>query len=129
MLLAVVDDLLFSSKIRAAAERAGESVSFTRTHEDVVAQVKAIQPGLVIFDLDRDSLDPVAAIREIRSREAEHRTRLVAFARHTSIDRIEAARQAGIDLVLARSAFFSALGEIIGGAGSSGPGVSPPEAS
>jgi CheY-like chemotaxis protein len=113
MVLAVVDDLLFSSKIRAAAERAGQPVTFVRTREGLVDRIAAMQPSLVIFDLDRDPLDPVSAIREIRARETGRRNRLVAFVRHTSTDRIAAAREAGADLVLARSAFFTTLGDVL----------------
>lgn len=129
MILAVVDDLLFSSKIRVAAERAGQPVSFVRARDSVVPQVAAVKPSLVIFDLDRESLDPIAAIREIRARDEARQVRLVAFVRHTSVDRIDAARQAGIDLVLARSAFFSTLADVIAASVPVPLSVAPPEAS
>ena len=41
--------------------------------------------------------------------------KLVAFVRHTSAERIAAAREAGIDVVLARSAFFPALAGMLAG--------------
>jgi CheY-like chemotaxis protein len=114
MILAAVDDLIFASKIRAAAKAAGRGVTFARSSDQVLAEVESAKPELVIFDLDREPLDPLGAIRRIRSGDARS-PRLVAFARHTSVERIAAARAAGIDLVLARSAFFPALGDMLAG--------------
>jgi CheY-like chemotaxis protein len=109
MIIAAVDDLLFASKIRAAADRAGRSVTFVRSAPEVASAVLAARPELTIFDLDRPALEPVAAIRAVRADERGRQLRLVAFVRHTSADAIRAARDAGVDVVLARSAFFPAL--------------------
>ncbi len=113
MTIAVVDDLMFASKIRATAERAGAEVTFVRTRDAVLPAISTNRPSLVIFDLDREPLDPLGAIREIRADQQLRSTRLVAFVRHTSGELIAAAREAGIDQVLARSAFFPALADML----------------
>lgn len=117
MVLAVVDDLLFSSKIRGAAEHVGESIAFVRARADVVPQLVATGARTVIFDLERTPLDPVGAIREIRAREDLAPVRILAFVRHTNTDTIAQARAAGADVVLARSAFFPALPDLLTGSG------------
>jgi CheY-like chemotaxis protein len=119
MVLAVVDDLFFGSKIQSAVSHAGEHVTFVRAAEAVLPAMIEGRPAMVIFDLDRDALDPLGAIRAIRAHPELQSTRLIAFVRHTSSARIADARAAGIDLVQARSAFFPALAGLLApGAGS-----------
>jgi len=120
MVMAVVDDLIFASKIRAAAAHAGVQVAFVRSRDAVLPEIADRRPSLVIFDLDREPLDPLGAIRAIRADAGLRSTRLVAYVRHTSADLIVAAREAGIDQVLARSAFFPALAAMLA------PGPSSP---
>lgn len=116
MILAVVDDLLFSSKIRATAERAGRSVVFVRSRSDVVPEIRTRKPSLVIFDLDRPSLDAISAIAEIKAQPELASLPLIGFVSHVRADIIDAARRAGIDQVLARSAFVAKLPELVAAA-------------
>ena len=83
MVIAVVDDLLFSSKIRAVASQTGTQITFVRERAAIVDAVRRGAPTLVIFDLDRDALDPVGAIaRDSRDRRSEGRPhRRLRFAR------------------------------------------------
>lgn len=126
MIIALVDDLMFGSKIRAAADHAKTSVTFVRSRDALLPELLAARPSLVILDLDRDALDPIGAIRAIRGDSRVRSTRLVAFVRHTSAEAIARAREAGVDQVLARSAFFPALAGMLAGAApaSSGAGGS-----
>ncbi|MEZ5318976.1 MAG: hypothetical protein R2752_16365 [Vicinamibacterales bacterium] len=117
MVVALVDDLLFASKIRAAAEAAGQQIRFIRSAGDALPAVEADGVRLVLLDLDRDALQPQQLIEAIRARDALRDVRVAAFVRHTSTDRITAARAAGADVVLARSAFFPALPDLLTGAG------------
>ena len=113
MVLVAVDDLLFSSKIRSIAEHVGEPIAFVRSRAEIVPKLLESGARAVIFDLDRATLDPVGAIKEIRSRSDLSRVRVLAFVRHTNGETIVQARQAGADVVLARSAFFPALPDIL----------------
>lgn len=117
MVLAVVDDLLFSSKIRSVAEHVGEPIAFVRSRAEVVPALIDKGARAVIFDLDRSPLDPIGAITEIRSRSDLAQVRVLAFVRHTSADAIAQARRAGADVVLARSAFFPALPDLLSHSG------------
>ena len=51
MVLVAVDDLLFSSKIRATAKQVGVELAFARSRQEVLDQARALTPPLVIFDL------------------------------------------------------------------------------
>jgi DNA-binding NarL/FixJ family response regulator len=113
MVLIAVDDLLFSSKIRAAAKAAGVEITFARTPDDIMRAMREARPALVIFDLNSGKTDPVATIAAIKSEPALAGVRTVGFASHVHTDLIAAARQAGADDVLPRSAFAANLADIL----------------
>ena len=115
MVLAVVDDLLFSSKIRAVAGAVGRRAVFARDHASIATSIRTYKPDLIIFDLDRAELDPIGAIREIRSQDELKHVKLVGFASHIHADLFQQARDAGIDLALARSGFVAALPDLLTG--------------
>ena len=113
MIVCVLDDLLFSVKISTAAKSLGTDVYFERTPGMAVARVKEKQPTLVIFDLNSAKLNPLAVIAALKGDPATRSIRTLGFVSHVHTDVIEAARQAGVDEVLARSAFSARLGEIL----------------
>ncbi len=113
MIVCVLDDLLFSVKISTAAKLLGSDVYFERTPGMAFTRVKETQPSLVIFDLNSVKLNPLAAIAELKADPATRGIRTLGFVSHVHTDVIEAARQAGVDEVLARSAFSAQLKEIL----------------
>ena len=113
MVLAAVDDLLFSSKIRATAKQAGVELAFARSPQEVLDQARALNPALVIFDLNSGKTDPVATIAALKSDAVLGTLRVLAFASHVHTELIASARQAGADQVLPRSAFAAHLAEIL----------------
>jgi len=117
MIVAVVDDLLFSSKIRGAAQHAGQPIHFVRSAAAVVGDIREKQPSLVIFDLDRTSLAPIAGIENVKAQPDLAHIPLVGFVSHVRADVIDAARRAGIDQVMARSAFVAQLPQLLKSAG------------
>ena len=113
MILVAVDDLLFSSKIRATAKQAGVELAFARTREEILDRARALMPLLVIFDLNSGKTDPIATIAAIKSDPALASIRTLGFVSHVDADTIGAAREAGTDQVMARSAFAGQLAEIL----------------
>lgn len=108
MVLAVVDDLLFSSKIRAAAGRVAQPITFVRQPAAALEAARAHRPQMVVVDLDRDALDPLGVIEALRRELGLETTRIVGYVSHVHTDRIRAAQRAGAE-VLARSAFVALL--------------------
>jgi len=108
MVMAVVDDLLFSSKIRAAAEAAGATIFFARGRDTVAGAVRDKAPELILIDLEGRSGDAIETIRLMRA-EAGVGTRIIGFGSHVNVERLEAAKQAGCNQALARSAFVNIL--------------------
>ena len=120
MVLVAVDDLLFSSKIRATAKQAGVELTFARSRQDVLDQARALNPPLVIFDLNSGKIDSIATITAMKQDPALAGIRTLGFVSHVDANAIGAARDAGTDQVMARSAFAAQLAEILL-AGGTGP--------
>jgi DNA-binding NarL/FixJ family response regulator len=113
MVLVAVDDLLFSSKIRATAKQAGVELTFARSPEEILEQARTKNPSLAIFDLNSGKTDPIATITALKSDPALASIRTIGFASHVHTELITAARRAGADSVLPRSAFAGTLADIL----------------
>jgi len=113
MILALVDDLLFSSKIKTAANQLGVHVAFARSSERALAEMRVAAPALVILDLNNPRIDPLRTVESMKADPSLSSVPTVGFASHVHTEVIEAARRAGVDEVLARSAFSQRLPEIL----------------
>ena len=124
MIVCVVEDLIFSIKISTAARQLGVDLYFERSKEKVLQTVRDKQPSLVIFDLNSAKLAPIDAIAAMKADPALAAIRTLGYVSHVDTATIERARGAGIDQVLARSAFSERLGEILtdGGLSKQPPG-------
>jgi len=99
-------DLMFASRVRGAAEQSGYQFRFgTSLPEGDLSSVK-----LVILDLaTRSKLIP-DIVSEVAERCAG--AKFIAYAPHVHIDRIKAARDAGVPTVLTRGQFDGSLGTL-----------------
>lgn len=113
MIVCAVDDLIFSVKISTAAKARGADVYFERTAGNVLRTVSEKRPALVIFDLNSARLQPLAAIAAMKADPELRQIRTLGYVSHVDTATVDAARRAGIDEVLARSAFSDRLGEIL----------------
>jgi DNA-binding NarL/FixJ family response regulator len=113
MILAAVDDFLFRSKIRATAKQAGVDITFAKTPSELLEHARTLKPTLVIFDLNSATLDPIGTIAAMKRDASLASIRTLGFVSHVDAARIQAARAAGADDVMARSAFAGNLGDIL----------------
>jgi CheY-like chemotaxis protein len=126
MVLCVVDDLMFSIKIKSAAKAVDASVYFERNADLVIERVREKQPALVVFDLN-SRLRPLDAIAALKADPELRRIPTLGYVSHVQTGVIEAARHAGIDQVLARSAFVERLAEILTTPAATPAAPQPPE--
>jgi CheY-like chemotaxis protein len=105
---AVVDDLLFLSRIREAARASGVDLVTARTPQALVAAVRE-GAALVLVDADGARLPWAEAVRSLRSDPPAAGVTVVAFLSHVNADHAEKARAAGATRVLARGAFVTEL--------------------
>lgn len=96
---ALVLDLMFASRVRGAAPEAG----IARTPGALLA---AVGPGTRLVLVDLQAAGALEAIRGVVQRSPA--PRVVAWAPHVLEDVLEAAREAGAE-VMARGAFVKAL--------------------
>ena len=114
--IALVDDLIFLSRIREAARAAGIDVRAVRNGSQLVDAAR--QEGrLVLVDADSERLPWMAALAALRADARVAALPVVAFVSHVHADRAQAARAAGASRVLARSAFVEQLPELVAQAG------------
>jgi CheY-like chemotaxis protein len=113
MILAVLDDLMFTSKIKTAASQLGVPIAFARSSAGALADMRRSPPSLVILDLNSPRVDPLGTVESMKADPALAGIPTVGFASHVQTQVIEAARRAGVGEVMARSAFAQRLGEIL----------------
>ena len=109
MIVAVIDDLIFRSRIQAAAESAGASLTVlpSTAAADALRQAGG---SLAIVDLAAPAA--LDRIRDLRARPGAPVT-IIAFVSHVRGDLVADARAAGADRVLARSAFVAELPDLM----------------
>jgi PleD family two-component response regulator len=113
MIVCAIDDLLFSIRIRNAAKTLQADIYFERSGEKLLDTIREKRPSLVIFDLNSQRLRPLEAIAALKGDPELLAIRTVGYVSHVDTGTIDAARAAGIDQVLARSAFVAQLGDIL----------------
>jgi CheY-like chemotaxis protein len=119
---ALCADLMFASRIRAAAGSRGAVVQIFPSVERLLAALAESPPHRLLVDLELRSGDPVRLIAGVKSDGRTRDIEIVAWVSHVREDLIAAARAAGADRVLARSAFVRQLDALFGGEEDEAPG-------
>ena len=117
MVLALVDDLMFRSKIKSTATQLGVAVTFAGSQDAALAAMRTTVPTLVIFDLNSARTDPLGTLAAMKQDPALASIRSLGYVSHVDVATIDAAHAAGVDDVLARSAFTLNLAELLTRAG------------
>ena len=102
--LAVVRDLMFSSRITQAGRHAGSEVKVVRDPATLAGR----EGRMVIADLNLDGAMEAAAAWKARTNRPA-----IGFVQHVDTDRIRAARAAGLDAVMPRSQFVVQLPDLL----------------
>jgi DNA-binding NarL/FixJ family response regulator len=110
--LAYVPDLMDRSKVAAVA---GDRVRFVASSADLVAGLMAEPaPGEGAIDLGVIDVSRPGVLEALRALPAvDSRPRVIGFGSHVDRALLDQARSAGCDEVLARSAFFGRLPELL----------------
>ena len=113
--LAAVEDLLFRSKISETASTLGIEAAFPRSPKKLLETLRESPPDLLILDLNSARFEPLELLQTVKSEEATRDVSTVGFLSHVQKDLAGAAREAGCDRVVARSAFTRDLPRILAG--------------
>ena len=114
--IALVDDLMFQSRIVEAARFASVEVRFVRGPGPLLEVCGEQSPSLVLVDFDCRRLAPDQAIRALRADPDLQRVPVVGFVSHVDAARAQGAADAGCDRVLARGAFVRELPALLAAA-------------
>jgi CheY-like chemotaxis protein len=111
-ILIVVEDLLFLSKIQQTASALGLAVRPMDLSKGTEARTDDLPQG-IILDLNHRSISALELVRNLKKNAATRGIPIVGFVSHVQADLISAARAAGCDIVLARSAFTQQLPQLL----------------
>jgi len=114
LIIAVVEDIFFASKIRETAQSLGVRATLVKTNEQLIASL-AEKPNLIVVDLHNRKLDPLQVLENVKSRDDLNGVPLVGFFSHVETELQRKALAAGYDRVLPRSVFSRDLANILQG--------------
>ncbi len=116
MVLVLVRDLLFGSKIDAAAKRTGIAVAWTPRGTTLTEAAREVRPVGVLVDLGE-----ARVLEELRSLLSERpEVKVVGFVGHLRTDLIDEARALGVAEVLTRGQLNASLDDVLLRAAASG---------
>jgi CheY-like chemotaxis protein len=98
------DDLLDASRVVGEGRAAGLEVQHCKNPSALLAAAGR-HPALALIDLHHPGLDLNLAVSVLKG----NGVKVIGFGSHVDVARLKAARQAGCDEVLPRSAFFEGL--------------------
>jgi hypothetical protein len=107
--IAYEPDLLFSSKIEAAATKAGLQAKVTSNLEELLRDLEQAAPRVVFLNLD--VAEGKLAVLEGVAKHGS--SRFVGYYSHVNTQLAEEARRIGISVVISRGAFVTRLPEIL----------------
>jgi CheY-like chemotaxis protein len=110
--LAAVDDLFFTVKIHAAAQRAGLDIEFVKTTHDLLEKAKE-KPAVIVIDLNITGFRAVPAVSRLKADPETKSISVIGFLSHVQGQLKQEAQEAGADMVLVRSAFSQNLVQIL----------------
>lgn len=115
LVLLLIDDLIFVSKISIAAKETGaETRVIENSDRDDIERLIAIA-DLVLIDLNAEHLDPLEFIRTISNLPTIRDTKIVCFVSHIDTELTNEATQYQGVTVLPRSKFVEQLPGILEG--------------
>lgn len=109
MLLVMVRDLLFGSKIDAAAKRTGVPVAWVGRGSTLAETAREQRPHSVLVDLGEPRA--LEDVRALRSDLPD--VRVIGFVGHLRTDLIEEARSLGVIDVLTRGQLSASLDDVL----------------
>ncbi len=112
-IIAVLDDLFFTSKIKEAAKSLNSDLEFIKNTNGLIQKLKFEKPSLIIFDLNSRACNPLETIKELKSSPDLKDIPVLGYLSHVQTDLKDEADKTGCDLVLPRSKFSKDLKEII----------------
>ena len=112
-ILGLIKDLMFRSKIDAAAEALGVEVAYVSVLELLPQRCADIKPSVVVIDLSEKAFAPVPTMMALRT--CAPGAKVIGFASHVDLKALASAREAGFERVLSRQEFAAQIPSLLQG--------------
>jgi DNA-binding NarL/FixJ family response regulator len=109
----VFDNLMLGMTVHNGLTKLGYEVQRLDNASLLTQKVAEVKPFLVAIDLTTKMGDANAAIRAIKTDASLQHVRVIAYGDHQNEPLLDAARQAGADVVTSNSAVASHLEEVV----------------
>jgi len=107
--IALVEDLMFLSRVREAAAASGTVIHAVHTADELLEACRSEVPSLLLLDLDSPRVGALEALRRLRTEALAPDVASLGFFSHVHPERGRDALAAGCGRVLPRSAFVKEL--------------------
>lgn len=114
MIIAIVKDLFFISKIKETAIQLNKKIFFIKNYDELNNFFDKINEDidLIIIDLNFKGIRPLETIKEIKSNKLLKNKKIISYCSHVQTELMDKAKEFGI-VVMPRSLFTFKLRTII----------------
>jgi hypothetical protein len=113
MILYTAADLLWATRIKAAADDLGLPARPVRTVEMLRDRLGDTEPSGLIVDLDAEPAIEIIGVADEARRRTGRPARILAFGPHADVARLRAASEAGADQALPRGTVAGRLDQVL----------------
>lgn len=115
LVLLLIDDLIFVSKVSLAAKETGVATrALTRGDVDEIDRLVPLA-NLVIVDLNSETVNPIEFLRAVTALESGRTVQIICFGSHVSTELLREAQSFPDVTTMSRSQFVQQLSEILQG--------------
>ncbi|MBI4151190.1 hypothetical protein HY492_03620 [Candidatus Woesearchaeota archaeon] len=111
LVLVVVTDLLFKSKIIETAQAVSGDIVLATGHESALDVAHQLHPDKAIVDLNEKEFDALKTIKELKQKNAG--LTIIGFVSHVQRELQAHAKLAGCDDIMPRSEFVRKLPDLL----------------
>ena len=108
-IVALVEDLVFTAKLRLAAQATETTLHVATQAEEFLQLIRGTPPRLILLDLNFSRADALALVTQVRELANGHKTPIIGFLSHVQTERAQQAVSAGCAAALPRSLFVQQL--------------------
>ncbi len=108
-IVALVEDLVFTSKLRAAAQGTDARLHTTTQPDELMQHLRSSTPDLIVIDLNFGRADALEIVTQVRAQANGRAVPIVGFLSHVQTERAQQALAAGCTVAWPRSVFVQQL--------------------
>ena len=111
--VAVLDDMFFSSKIKQAAKQAGTDLEIIKNSGGLIEALINAPPSLIIIDLNSKKFNSLELLKSIKATSELEGVTTLGYMPHVEEELKKQAVLVGCDVIMPRSRFSRELVEIL----------------